>query len=477
MYNYEMLLYDTGDKNVKKIPSPIEKPCLTFYACGPTVYDNTHIGHMRRYVMDDVLKRTLIFLGYKVAHVINITDVGHLTGDDDSGEDKLERGALQKGKTVWDVAQEYEDQFWKTMSALNINKKEIIILNATKNVKEMIKMIEILEDKGYTYETKEAVYFDTSKFKQYGALSGQNLTDKRQGAREDVKIDKDKRHPADFSLWFKRVGRFANHTMHWESPWGTGFPGWHIECSAMAMKGLSTETIDIHSGGIDHIPVHHENEIAQSEAFSGKKFVNWWVHHAFLQVDGEKMSKSKKNFYTLNDVLQKNIDPLTLRYFFLQANYRKPMNFTWAAVEATSKSYRELVEFYHSLQKSNKKITSENLSGGAHFFIKSFTEKLENDLNTAGALAEIFYMIKSKDISDSEKKYLLELFDSVLGLKFTDSEKVSVKIPTKILVLAEKRLAARKNKDFGLSDDLRNEILKLGFTIEDKEEGYEIKKI
>lgn len=471
-----MLLYDTGNRKLKQIPLATEKPELTFYACGPTVYDNTHIGHMRRYVMDDVLKQTLKFLGYKVKHVMNITDVGHLTGDDDSGEDKLEKGATEKGKTVWETALEYESQFWQTMLALNIKKEEITVLHATENIKEMIEMIKVIERKGYAYETNEAVYFDTSKFEKYGALSGQNINEKKQAAREDVNIDPHKKNPADFSLWFKRVGRFKNHTMHWESPWGTGFPGWHIECSAMAMKGLSTETIDIHSGGIDHIPVHHENEIAQSEAFSGKKFVNWWVHHAFLQVDGEKMSKSKNNFYTLNDVLQKSIDPLSLRYFFLQANYRKPMNFTWTAVEAASKAYRELVEFYESLKTDSKEVVYENLSGGALFYIKAFTEKLENDLNTAGALAEIFYMIKSKDINDAEKKYLLNIFDLVLGLGIAEHKKIDKEIPAHILALAEKRFEARKTKDFKLSDELRNRIFEEGYTVYDQDNSYILKK-
>jgi cysteinyl-tRNA synthetase len=470
-----MRLYDTLKKQILTVSDVKKDNHIKMYACGPTVYDNTHVGHMRRYVMDDILKRALKYLGYEVIHVMNITDVGHLTGDNDSGEDKLEKGAMLRGKTVWDIAKEYEAQFWQTMKALNVEKDEIKVINATQTIPQMINIIQILEDKGCTYETQEAVYFDVTKFKKYGALSGQNLAEKKQAVRDEVYIDPHKKNPADFALWFKRVGRFANHTMHWESPWGDGFPGWHIECSAISMSGLDTETIDIHTGGIDHIPVHHENEIAQSESATGKQFVKFWVHHSFLQVDGEKMSKSKNNFFTIQDILNHNIDPVSLRLFFMQAHYRKPENFTWQAVTASNIAYRELVHIFLSL-KSDKKICSlEDLSGEAIFYLNLFKEKIADDLNTAAAVANMWHMLKNTGLKDAEKKYLLEEYDKVFGLKLNNNEK-KINIPQNIIELAEKRLKERYDKNFNQSDNLRQEIENYGYTIEDTSDGYLIKK-
>lgn len=479
LYNMYMKLYDTMSRDKQKLPPPSEKPLITMYACGPTVYDDTHIGHMRRYVMDDILKRALQYFGYDVKHVMNITDVGHLTGDDDSGEDKLEKGAAKQGKTVWDVAHEYEDQFWHTMSVLGIVKSDIEILHATQNITEMIDIIKKLEQKGYTYQTEEAVYFDVAKFSDYGKLSGQKLNEKKQAAREEVYVDSGKKNPADFALWFKRIGRFTDHTMHWESPWGDGFPGWHIECSAMSMKGLATETIDIHTGGIDHIPVHHENEIAQSEAATGKPFVRYWVHHAFLQVDGEKMSKSKGNFYTLKDIEEHAINPLSLRLFFMQAHYRKPMNFTWEAVKASNSSFDELHKIYHELENKvgeNRVDNRDNLSGGALFFLEQFEGNIANDLNVTTAIGNLWYMLRSNDVPNADKLYLLQIADEVLGLQVDQTVTTHVEIPAEITALAEERKKARDNKDFSASDVLRDKINEEGYEIEDTPEGYTIKK-
>lgn len=474
-----MKLYDTLRREKQNLPTSLEKPQISMYSCGPTVYDDTHIGHMRRYVMDDVLKRTLMYFGYDVHHVMNITDVGHLTGDDDSGEDKLEKGAAKRGKTVWDVAAEYEEQFWHTMAALNVWKKEIEVLHATQSIKEMIEIIKKLEAKGYTYETKEALYFDVMKFADYGKLSGQKLDEKKQAAREEVYVDTGKKHPADFALWFKRVGRFADHTMHWESPWDDGFPGWHIECSAMSMKGLKTETIDIHTGGIDHIPVHHENEIAQSEAATGKPFVRYWIHHAFLQVDGEKMSKSKGNFYTLKDIEEHEINPLSLRLFFMQAHYRKPLNFTWKAVKASNSSFEELRHIYHSLEESvgeNRVDNRDNLSGGALFFLEQFEGDIGNDLNITTAIGNLWYMLRGNDVPNTDKLYLLQIVDEVLGLRLDEAITSNLEIPQVLVNLAEERQKSRKAKDFQKSDELRAQIEAKGYLIEDTPEGYTIKK-
>src|SRR3989339_868759 len=336
-----MKLYNTLSRKIEEFV-PLNTPNVTFYACGPTVYDFTHIGHMRTYTNNDVLKRVLTYLGYKVSHVMNVTDVGHLTGDDDSGEDKMEKGAKKYGKTVWDVAKFYTEFFFKTTDALNILRPNIIC-KATEHVPDMIQLISKLNQNGFVYETKEAVYFNVMKFKNYGKLSGQKLDDKIQASREEVIVDPGKKHPADFALWLKRVGRFKDHTMYWPSPWGDGFPGWHLECSAMAMKYLG-ETIDIHTGGVDHISVHHTNEIAQSEAATGKQFVHYWLHVAFLTSYGKKMAKSEGNFVTLQDIVQKGYDPLVFRYLILTSHYRSSLNFTWRGLQGTQKALMSLRE-------------------------------------------------------------------------------------------------------------------------------------
>ncbi len=465
-----MKLYDTLSRKEKELPS---KKDLTFYACGPTVYDETHIGHMRKYVMDDILKRSLKFAGYNVNHVMNITDVGHLSGDDDSGEDKLEKGAKKQGKTVWDVANYYTDKFFETTDALNIERPTVV--KATEHIEEMIELIKKLQEKEFTYETKEAIYFDVTKFPDYGKLSGQKLEDKKQAVREEVNIDPEKKHPADFALWFKRVGRFADHTMHWESPWGDGFPGWHIECSAMSMKALQTAKIDVHSGGIDHIPVHHENEIAQSEAATGEQpFVAYWVHHAFLKVNGEKMSKSKENFYTLKDLEKHNIDPLAIRYLFLQTHYRKELNFTWEAAEAAQDSLTRLKKYIISFRNPSNKETNPEL---VHTFSEDFKTALANDLNTSQALSIMWEVMKS-NLNANEKLELLYSFDNIFGFGFETLKDTYLEqaFPEEILNLANKRLEARKAKDFQQSDALRRSIEKKGYEIEDIETGYNLRK-
>jgi cysteinyl-tRNA synthetase len=466
-----MKLYNTLSRKIEEFV-PLDPPNVTFYACGPTVYDFTHIGHMRTYTNNDVLKRTLEYLGYKVNHVMNITDVGHLSGDDDSGEDKMEKGAKKYGKTVWDVAKFYTEFFFKTTDALNISRPNITC-KATEHVEEMIKIINKLDQNGFVYKTKEAVYFDVIKFKNYGKLSGQKLEEKIQAVRAEVNVDVGKKHPADFALWFKRVGRFSDHTMHWSSPWGEGFPGWHIECSTMSMKYLG-ETIDIHSGGIGHVPVHHENEIAQSEAATGKPFVKYWFHNNFLTVDGQKMSKSLGNFYTIDDIEKNKVDPISLRLLFLQSHYRQPLNFTWQSARASLEAYNRLKEIATGLKGSNslnKKLVK--LSNKSICFQQQFRNAIENDLQTPQAVAVMWDMIKS-DISNEEKYFLLMDFDKVFGLNLIDIAKE--KIDVNIIILAERRLEARRKRDFDASDRLRIKIEKAGFKIEDKGDSYTIKK-
>ena len=454
-------LYNTKSKSVE-IFNPLNPPTVTMYACGPTVYDFTHIGHMRKYIGDDILKRTLTHLGYNVTHVMNITDVGHLTGDtDESGEDKLEKGARREGKTVWDVAQLYTDYFHKTMDAVGVL-LPTHETKATDHIKEMIALVETLLAKGFAYETAHAIYFDVTKDSKYGKLSGQKLDEKSVAARGEVVIDPDKKNPADFSLWFKRIGKFTDHQMYWPSPWGDGFPGWHIECSAMAMKYLG-ETVDIHTGGVDHIPVHHENEIAQSECATGHEFVRFWVHHEFLQVDGVKMSKSLQNFYTVDDILARSIDPLAVRILVMQANYRKPINFTWDSLLVAAQSLKKLQKFVaHAKIQSPLGTVSETHK-------KNFTEALENDINTAQALALVWELLDTSDLATSDKLATLLDFDQVLGLKLSEVPAFSPSSAAQELV--HERNKARFAKDFIKSDALRQELESLGYEVLDTPEG------
>ncbi len=471
-----MQIFNTLTRKIEPF-SPENPPNVTLYSCGPTVYSFTHIGHIRSFTSVDILKRSLLYLGFQVKHVMNITDVGHLTGDNegdaDTGEDKLEKGARITGKTVWEVAEFYTDYFKKTLLALHILDPDTLA-KATDHIPEMIKMIDILVKKGYAYQTEEAVYFDISKFPNYGKLSGQKLEDKLKGAREEVNTDTNKKNPADFALWFKRVGRFADHTMHWDSPWGDGFPGWHIECSAMSMKYLG-ETIDIHTGGIEHIPVHHENEIAQSEAVTGKPFVKYWVHFHHLQVDGEKMSKSLGNFYTIDDITKKGIDPVSLRLLFLQTHYRQPMNFTWEAAAGTNEAYKKLKEQTLELQKNTSRtaLSDEKLQK-INEYQQRFKEALENDLQTPQAVAIMWEMLKSS-IPSEDKLDLLFEFDQVLGLNLRDVKEET--FPDEILKIVQDREVARAQKDFKKSDELRSLLQKKGYDVEDLKGSYKIKKI
>lgn len=465
-----MKLYNTLSRKLEEF-IPINPKEVTFYACGPTVYDYAHIGHIRAYVVNDTIRRTLPYLGYPIKHVMNITDVGHLSDDADSGEDKMEKGSRKYGKTVWELARFYTDFFFDTTDRMNILRPHIVS-KATDHIPEMIALVKKLIEHGNAYETKEAVYFDVAQFPPYGKLSNQALDDKLKAVRDDVYADPDKKHPADFALWFKRIGRFKDHTMHWDSPWGDGFPGWHIECSAMSMKYLGA-TIDIHTGGIDHIPVHHENEIAQSEAANGVTFVHYWMHYHHLHVDGQKMSKSLGNFYTIKDVDDKGISPMGLRLLFLQSHYRQPMNFTWVSAHAADEAYRRLQSEVQKLPHSSVKV----LSSDAQRFDNEFKGAMSNDLQTPKAVAVLFTVVKS-GLSPQEKFVLFQSFDEVLGLNlftFSHSDKTDV-IPTEVIELASLRREAKTQKDFAKADELRKKIADLGYTVKDTKEGYDLEK-
>ncbi|MEI6400086.1 MAG: cysteine--tRNA ligase [bacterium] len=458
-------LYNTLSKEIETF-TPISDDFVRMYTCGPTVYDYTHIGHMRKYIGDDVLKRTLLFLGYNVKHIMNITDVGHLTDDGDEGGDKMERGAEKYGKTVWELADFYTKYFEDTMNAVGVIPPTKTI-KATDKVEEMIALIRKLENIGATYETSQAIYFDVRSFHTYGALSGQSLDDKQTGVRDDVIVDSEKRNPQDFVLWFKRTGRFEHHSMHWPSPWGDGFPGWHIECSAIAMSELG-EMLDIHTGGIDHVPVHHENEIAQSECATGRPFARFWVHHAFLNVDGEKMSKSKDNFYTIDDIRAHHINPFALRLLFAQTHYRKPLNFTWESVTAAETALGRIYDAYKRLGDVLGEIDSS--------YITSFGRAVEDDLNTAEALSVLYELIKDTSISNEDKKATLLEMDKVFGFGLEDLKDEVLEIPAEVQTLLDERILARTNKDWSLSDSLRDQIESHGFVVKDTDQGQEINK-
>ena len=332
-------LYNTLTRKIEGF-RPIKPGFVGMYACGPTVYDHTHVGHMRTYVNTDLLRRMLEDNGFEVKQVENITDVGHLLGDRDLGEDKLEIGAEREGKSAWQIAKIYEKEFFTTMEALNV-KKPTIVCRATEHIKEMIDLIKLMEKKDFTYKTSDGIYFDTSKIKDYSKLSGMPLEKLKEGAR--VEPNPEKKNPTDFALWKFSPQTGPKRQMEWDSPWGVGFPGWHIECSAMGMKYLG-EQFDIHTGGEDHIPIHHTNERAQNLAVTGHEVVKFWFHNAFLLVDGGKMSKSKKNFYWLKDIEERKFEPLSLRYLFLTTHYRSKMNFTWESLKAAQVAYKKLVE-------------------------------------------------------------------------------------------------------------------------------------
>jgi cysteinyl-tRNA synthetase len=455
-----MKLYNTKSRTIEEF-IPLSDKQVTIYACGPTVYDFTHIGHMRKYVGDDILKRTLTLQGYNVKHVMNITDVGHLSDDGDEGEDKLEKGAKKEGKTVWDIAALYTDYFHNTMSAVNVL-PPTIEAKATDHVQQMVELVEKLIAEGVAYETAHAIYFDVTKDPHYGELSGQKLADKETAVRDDVVIDPDKRNPADFSVWFKCVGKFADHVMYWPSPWGDGFPGWHIECSAMAMHYLG-ETIDIHTGGIDHIPVHHENEIAQSECATHKQFVRYWVHHDFLNVEGEKMSKSKQNFYTIDDIIAHKINPVATRLMFMQTSYRKPLNFTWETLDTADQQLKKLQKFamHHHI-----------VGNVDQSYLNAFSEGLSEDLNTAKALALVWELIADTELLEEDKWATLLAFDTVLGLGLDTVPKFSISIEAQEMVLA--RDLARTEKNYETSDELRKQLEGLGYEVLDTVEGTKL---
>jgi cysteinyl-tRNA synthetase len=467
----------------KEIFQPIQTDKVSIYTCGPTVYATPHIGNFRAFIFSDLLRRSLEFLGLKVNHVMNITDVGHLTSDGNEGEDKLEKGAAREGISPFEVARKYEDEFKRDLKKLNI-KTPHELPRASEHIKEQITLIKQLEAKGYTYETSDGIYFDTAKFANYGKLSGQKMEEKEAGARVEVKSEK--KNPADFALWKFCVAENENHILRWDIETGEdlsespkskvqspkskiGFPGWHLECSAMSLKHLAPKTlpttnnqqpttIDIHTGGIDHIPVHHENEIAQSEAATGQKFVNYWLHNEFLTVDGGKMSKSLGNLFTLSDLKARDFDPLAFRYLCLNSHYRSKLNFTWEALKNAQNSLEKL-----------RNIVDELPIGSAPdpISLKKFQEAISNDLDIPKALSIVWDVAKNSCMNKAQKKVSLIQFDHVLGLDlFKIPKKLNLSAGQKQLI--DERSEARKGKNFARADFIRKQC-------ECESEGLQIK--
>lgn len=460
-----MQIYNTLGHRKEKFKS-LKDNEVSFYQCGPTVYWTQHIGNLRAMVMGDLIRRSLIYLGYNVNYVRNYTDVGHLVSDEDVGEDKMEKGAKREGLSPDEIANKYIFQFERDTRALNIL-KPTHKPRATETIPEIIEMIETLLKKGYAYETSLAVYFDTGKAKNYTQLSGQDLEKQESGVSAGHVTYAEKRNAQDFAVWFFKAGDHKNALQTWESPFhstlvenGRGFPGWHIECSAMAKKFLG-DTIDIHMGGVEHISVHHTNEIAQSEAANDKPFVHYWLHNEHLLVDGKKMAKSGGTGFTLDEIIAKDFSPRALRYFFLQAHYRSKQNFTWEALEAASKG----------LARIKNKIAFLPHGEVNQDLLNKFKKAIQDDFNTPVALA-----ILEEALKNSNLETILN-FDKISGLELDKITPESpAKIPAEIISIAEERELARKHKDWKKSDELREKIESLGFSIRDNKKGYLVLK-
>ena len=464
-----MKIYNTLSKQIEEfIPHDGNK--VKMYTCGPTVYNYAHIGNLRTYIFEDMLEKGLTYLGYDVTRAMNITDVGHLTSDGDTGEDKMAKGAKREGKTVYEIAEFYTDAFLKDMRSLNI-KVPSIIEKASDNIDIYIKMIQKMIDEDYAYISNGNVYFDISKAKDYYQLSGKNPDDLKVGVRDTVEEDKAKRNPADFVLWFT-LSKFENQVMKWDSPWGVGYPGWHIECSGINYKVFG-EYLDIHCGGVDNIFPHHSNEIAQSEAFVGHKWCNYWCHGAYLNDESGKMSKSKGEFLTVSLLEKKGYSPLDYRYFCLNSHYRNPLVFTYESLDGARNAYKKLKSKVLSLSHEGDYQEEQ-----AKQYILQFKDAISSDLNTSLMVTTVYDVLKDEELNDATKYALIEDFDKVLSLDLTKEEKKEVDSDLEAMILSkiEERKEAKKNKDFAKADQIRDELLSQGIKLIDTREGttYEI---
>ncbi len=452
-------LYDTYTRRLREF-EPLQPGQVGIYTCGPTVYDYAHIGNLRTYLFEDTLRRVLAFNGYQVKQVMNITDVGHLTSDADEGEDRMEKGSRRTGMTAWQIAELYTEEFRKDMRRLNML-EPTIWCKATDHIAEQIATIKCIEDKGFTYRTSDGIYFDTSKLPDYGYMARLDV----EGLQAGVRIDMgEKRHPTDFALWkFSPSGQ--KRQMEWDSPWGVGFPGWHIECSAMSAKYLGP-WFDIHCGGEDHINVHHTNEIAQTEACHGTRLANFWMHGYFLQIDEARMGKSVGNFLRLQTVIDKGIDPLAYRFFCLSAHYRAKLNFTWESLEGAATALDRLrIAVYEWAEPGSPD----------QEYVSRFTEQVNDDLNMPRALAVAWDVVKS-DLPPAIKKATLLVFDQVLGLDLANWRPPEEVIPAEIMALVDQRRQARLEKRWQDADALRQQVTEAGFEIEDTPQGARVRR-
>ena len=455
-----MKLYNTLTRKKEEF-APLDGKTVRMYSCGPTVYNFAHIGNMRTYIFMDILRRTLRYEGYKVKGVMNITDVGHLLSDADEGEDKMEKAAKEQRKSPYEIADFYTKVFFDDLKKLNIGKPELTP-KATEHIREMLDFVYTLCEKGYGYETSDGIYFDISKFPAYGQLSGINLEDQKAGAR--VEVNDEKRSPFDFAIWKKAP---KEHIMQWDSRWGKGYPGWHIECSAMSKKYLG-EVFDIHTGGVDHIPIHHENEIAQSYGYSGKNPAKFWMHGEFMLVNNGKMSKKLGNTYLVSQLEEMGYSPMCFRYFCLNTHYRKKLNFSFEGMDGAKTAYARLCALVAKHREGENDVSDEKLAA----YRKEFEEDVTDDLNVPGAMGVLWTMLKEPA---SRKIYALALeMDKVFGLKLDEAkaEEVKEEFPAEITAIANERAAARAAKDWGKSDELRAKLDELGYAVKDTKEGY-----
>lgn len=462
----EIYFYNTLTRK-KEIFNPINKKEVKIYSCGPTVYKDATIGNMRTNIFQDILRRVLKYNNYKIKHVMNITDVGHLVSDADEGEDKMLKSAREEQKTPLEIANYYTNLFFKDLEMLNIEKPEIVC-KATEHIKEMLQYVKKLMENGYAYETSTAIYFDVSKLDKYPMLNNLDIENQKAGARVD--IDLEKRNLCDFAIWIKAPD---NHLMKWDSPWGPSYPGWHIECSAMGQKYLG-EQFDIHTGGIDLIPTHHENEIAQSKGACGKIPAKYWLHGEYLLINGGKMSKSLGNVYLLKDIIEKGYDPLVYKLFSYSCHYRNKLNFTWEGIEASSKSLQRLRNNYQTNVEGTDKLNNEDKEKLKEIE-KNFHQAINDDLNMPTAMSYVWELARFEKKSPEIAKLLVK-FDKVLGLKI-DKEKEQSNIPKDIMDIVIKRDEARKEKKWDESDRLRDLIISKGYIIKDSKKGTIINKI
>jgi cysteinyl-tRNA synthetase len=459
-------LYNTMGRKLEEFV-PIVPGEAGFYSCGPTVYDFPHIGNLRAFVFDDTLSRALSFLGYRVTHVMNVTDVGHLSDDADSGEDKMVKTAAERGKTVWEIADFYTKAFLADLDAINV-KRPAVLCKATDHVADMILLIRRIEAAGFAYSAGGNLYFDVSRFPRYGELALLKLDDLRAGTR--VEVDANKRNPADFVLWFTR-SKFEGQAMLWDSPWGRGYPGWHIECSAMSMRYLG-ESFDIHSGGVDHIPVHHTNEIAQSEGATGKKWVNYWVHNEFLLMGEAKMSKSSGKFIRLSDLTAEGFDPLDYRYFLLGGHYRSQLSFAIPALEAARNARRAAAQRIARLKEAaGGRAAPPSPGGSAEAYLLAFRATIEEDLNTPRALAESWALLKDSSVPPGEALGALASMDEVLGLSLLgkpgEEPRMDGALRSEVEALVKERTGAKEARDFARADAIRDGLKARGIILED----------